>query len=217
MSMPNNILIVEQEPLIAYCIENALNHVFKSSFRTRLATSYDQAHSVIATLNKVNLVFLNMDLSSTHEKFQVINKIINALKNKSPNVKFLVMTSFKDNYKTISIVKTFNPESILLKSDIAFADLTCAIESVISGEPFYSKTILRLFRSRMTSDITLDRTDHQILHYLSKGIRTKDLPELVFLSNSGVERRKRNLKIIFDVEQKNDRFLIEQARLKGFV
>lgn len=221
MSKPTNVLIVEHEPLITHTIKDALHHISNSdvklNFTTKSIENLDIAYSEIKQSNQLHLIFLNIDMYSNNEKFELINDMINTLKNNSPKSKLLTMTSNQDNYMVIDIFKTLNPECILLKQDISFKDLMNATESVINNIPFYSKTILRLLRTRMSCDFSLDKKDRLILYHLSKGIKTKDLVELAFLSKSGIETRKRNLKIRFNVENKNDTYLLEQARIKGFI
>lgn len=221
MSKATNVLIVEHEPLITHTIKEALHHISKGelklNFTTKSIENLDIAYSEIKQSKQFNLIFLNIDMYTNNEKFKLIKDIIHTLKNNSPKAKLLTMTSNQDNYMVIDILKTLNPEGILLKQDMSFKDLIDATESVINNIPFYSKTILRLLRSRMSCDFSLDKKDRLILYHLSKGIKTKDLSPLAFLSKSGIETRKRNLKILFNVENKNDKHLLEQARMKGFI
>mgnify|MGYP006897066443 CR=1 FL=1 len=52
---------------------------------------------------------------------------------------------------------------------------------------------------------------------LSKGIKTKNLTEYIPLSLAAIEKRKRHLKEVFDVEKKGDESLLDQARNTGFL
>ena len=222
MTRQKNALIIEQESLISFSIEEALRRLAEQhkhiSFRSKTFSSYERAYEDIASKKKFDLVFINVDIESKdQEKLQYIKNMIRLLKISNPNVQVLMLTSHQDNYMIVHTIKTLNPDAVLLKKDVSFNDLLRALENVIDNVPFYSKSVLRMLRSRITSDIPLDQRDRLILHHLSRGVKTKDLPQLVHLSNSGIESRKRNLKRLFDVEQKNDRFLLEQARLKGFI
>ncbi|WP_298900942.1 hypothetical protein [uncultured Psychroserpens sp.] len=222
MTKQKNALIIEQEPLISFSIEEALRRVAELnqgiSFKPKCLNSYKLACDEIISKKQFDLVFISIDIESKdHEKLQYIKDMMKLFKASNDHVQFLMLTSHQDNYMIAHTIKTLDPDAVLLKKDVSFNDLLKAIESVINSVPFYSKSVLRMLRSRITSDIPLDQRDRLILHHLSKGVRTKDLSELVHLSNSGIESRKRNLKRLFDVEQKNDRFLLEQARIKGFI
>ena len=55
-----------------------------------------------------------------------------------------------------------NPDGYLIKNDITPQDLIYAIKSVISDVPYYSKTIMRLLKTRVSNVITLDKIDRQL-------------------------------------------------------
>ena len=55
------------------------------------------------------------------------------------------------------------------------------------------------------------------MYELSRGVKMKDLPDIIPMSMAGLEKRKRHLKVIFNVAQKADRFLILVAKEKGFI
>lgn len=133
------------------------------------------------------------------------------------NVKIIIITALNDNHVLCNIFKSINPDGFLIKSDITNQDLIRAITDVLQGSPFYSKTVTRLIRSHMSSQIVLDKIDREILYHLSLGAKMKDLPEVINLSLAGIERRKRHLRDVFDAPKKDDKVLIERAKEKGFV
>jgi hypothetical protein len=69
----------------------------------------------------------------------------------------------------------------------------------------------------MLNDLLLDKIDRRLLYELSIGTKTKDLPITLPLSIAGVEKRKRNLKNVFDVSGLEDKDLINKAKEKGFI
>ncbi|WP_040278288.1 response regulator transcription factor [Psychroserpens damuponensis] len=221
MNTLNNVLIIEEEPLMTYTIIEALKEITQQEstldFKTQCVDDYKTALAEIKDHKRLKLVFLYIDIASNMQNFKLIKDIVTNIRYHSPEVKLVTFTGHKNNYLTIDIIKTINPESILLKTETTFKGLVKAIENVINGNPFYSSTFMRLLRLRMSCDILIDKKDRLILYYLSLGIRNSELPDLIFLSKSGIENRKRNLKILFNVECKSDYFLIEQARLKGFI
>lgn len=83
--------------------------------------------------------------------------------------------------------------------------------------PYYSKTVIKLLRDQVVNDFILDHYDRKILHELSIGTRMKDLPSVLPLSNAGIEKRKRNLKRMFNVKKLDDRQLLITAKEKGFI
>jgi len=134
-----------------------------------------------------------------------------------PEAKIIVSTTFNDNYSVHSIFKNINPDGFLVKNDITPVELVQAIKEVLNDPPYYSKTIMKLLRNEVSNDYLLDDIDRRILHELSIGTKTKDLPVLVPLSLAGIEKRKRLLKQIFDIDGSDDRELILISKEKGFI
>ena len=110
-----------------------------------------------------------------------------------------------------------DPDGFLLKRNLTPYELLTAIDNILNNPPYYSKSILQLFRKQINSDQILDDLDRRLLYELSIGTKMKDIPGLLPLSMAGVERRKRNLRLIFDIHTDGDAALIKVAREKGFI
>ena len=76
---------------------------------------------------------------------------------------------------------------------------------------------MKLLRKEISNDFLLDKIDRKLLYELSIGTMMKDLPEVLFLSLAAVEKRKRHLKQIFDVQSPYDKELLLKAKEKGFI
>jgi DNA-binding NarL/FixJ family response regulator len=135
----------------------------------------------------------------------------------SPGSKLIVLTSHSENSRIYNIMKNLNPESLLIKSDINKLDFFAAFERVMDGESCYSQTVNVLMKMQFRNDILIDSIDRSILYYISKGVRTKYLDSKIPLSIPAIEKRKRNMKLIFGVESGGDLVLIERARELGFL
>ena len=86
-----------------------------------------------------------------------------------PEAKVIVSTTFNDNYRIHSIFKNINPDGFLIKNDITPKELILAIEEVLTDPPYYSKTVMKLLRKQVSSDLLLDHIDRKILYELSVG------------------------------------------------
>jgi hypothetical protein len=74
-----------------------------------------------------------------------------------------------------------------------------------------------LFRKQSSSDYKLDKIDRQLLYEMSIGTKMKDLPSIIPMSMTGLEKRKKQLKVLFEVKENDDRELILKAKEKGFI
>ena len=92
-----------------------------------------------------------------------------------------------------------------------------AIESIVDGKPYYSKSVIELMRKQTANDFLIDAIDRKLLYELSKGTKMSQLPEIIPLSISALEKRKRVLKEVFNLADKDDRDLFRIAEEKGFI
>jgi DNA-binding NarL/FixJ family response regulator len=134
-----------------------------------------------------------------------------------PDAKVIILTMFNESFRILNIIKGINPEGLLIKSDLTSSELAEAFQHILSSPPYYSSTVNTFLNTAITSDIYLDETNRKILHLLSQGIKTKSLKEHIDLSMSAIEKRKKHLKLLFDVEDGKDETLLKEARQKGFL
>ncbi|MBN4057921.1 response regulator transcription factor [Olleya sp. AH-315-K02] len=220
-----NVLIVEDEPLILDVLRSVLESVSNSNgalnFKIKSAIDCDTAYREIEKAVRgtpFDLVLLDINIPPSRDRKLLSGEDLGLeLKGLFPKVKIIVFTSHNENYRLNNILKTLNPDGFLIKSEIDFKDLIEAINGVLNNIPYYSKTILRLIRRHVNNDFILDKLDRQLLYQLSKGTKTKDLPNYINLSKSGIELRKRKLKEIFCIEGKKSKTLIEAAIENGYL
>lgn len=219
-------LIIDDHPLISEAYKSAFHKITKEdetiSFEIDVAHDCDAAYGFIQQYAKnaeiIDVVFLDISLPpskdgkilSGEDLGLKINQLI-------PDSKIIVSTTFNDNYRVHSIFKNINPDGFLIKNDITPKELITAINALISGSPYYSKTVMKMLRNQVSSDMLLDDIDRKILYELSIGTKMKELPNIVLLSLNAIEKRKRHLKHVFDVKNIDDRELITSAKEKGFI
>lgn len=138
-------------------------------------------------------------------------------RNVFPNAKIIILTMFNESFRIHNIIKTINPEGFLIKSDLTSVELASAFQAVLSNPPFYSGTVNKHIRRTITSDIVIDEKNRKILHLLSKGVKTKNLASHIDISLSAIEKRKKQLKDLFNVQDGEDETLLKEAKKKGFV
>jgi DNA-binding NarL/FixJ family response regulator len=167
---------------------------------------------------KYDIIFLDVQLFPPNERQPYDGEDLGILARKLvPESKIVFMSSFSDNYRINSILKSVDPDGYMVKTDIDPKSLEQAVKTVITQPPYYSSKALVAIRKKMSNDITLDENDKKILYHLSIGTKTKDLEKHIELSSSSIENRKRHLKSLFGTEKENDLALILAAKNRGFV
>lgn len=63
----------------------------------------------------------------------------------------------------------------------------------------------------------LDKKDKRLLYEISLRATNKEISDIIGLSISAIEKRKRKLNNIFGVKNRNNRKLIFKAKNKGFI
>lgn len=226
MSKSFNVLMVDDHPMVREIYRNALAHVKRNtknfSFKVVEANNCDEALSHVKDAQKnskkIDLVFLDicvppsqdLDVKSGEDLGERIRSIY-------PTCKIIVSTSLCENQRLNSILKNLNPEGFLVKTDASFYDISMAVQNIVEDAPYYSKTIQRILRQKLNSGIVVDKIDRLLLHELASGTKMKDLPNIIPMSLAGIERRKRILKSIFNINNSDDKLLIEAAKQNGFL
>lgn len=220
-----NTLIIDDHPLIIEAFRNALLHLANAikelEFSITEATTCDAAQNLMERYNPhktLDLVFLDIKLPPSPTLGMLSGEDLGLeIREKHPQAKIVVATTFNDNYRIQNIFKNINPEGFVIKSDIATETLVPALIEVLQDPPYYSKTVLQAIRKYISHDYLLDKWDRHLLYELSQGTKMKDLPTLMPFSLGALEKRKRQLKIVFGVEDGEDRELLQQARQHGFI
>lgn len=134
-----------------------------------------------------------------------------------PNTKVVILTMFNESYRIYSIVKDIDPEGFLIKSDLTSMELAEAFQHILTDPPYYSTTVSNFLKISVIDKTYIDEYNRKILYLLSQGVKTKNITEHLGLSLSAIEKRKKQLKMLFSVDDGRDDTLIKAARSKGFI
>jgi len=225
MSQIYNVLLVDDHPIIADAYKSAFEFISSENeaveFDIKIVTNCDDAIVAIEQASKkdgLDIVFLDISLPpSSDGKYLSGEDIGIRIKQVLPKCKIIVATTFNDNYRIQVILRTVNPDGFLIKNDINKDELVTSIKTIMDKAPYYSKSVLELFRKQASIDYQLDKIDRQLLYEMSIGTKMKDLPNIIPMSMAGLEKRKKQLKELFKVEDNDDRELILKAKEKGFI
>ncbi|MEP1490152.1 MAG: DNA-binding response regulator [Algibacter sp.] len=220
------ILIIDDHPIIIDAYKRALNQLTNKNGKIKF--EIDTANDCDVSILKINesvkskayfdFVFLDIRLPPSSD-----NKILGGIdlggliRSQSEYTKIIVSTTFNDGYMISSILRNINPEALLIKNDVTINVLIDAVKTVILDPPYYSSTVMKVLRKQSANNFVIDSIDRKILHELSNGTKMNELPKVLPLSIAALERRKRILKDIFNVEGKGDRDLLQLAHEKGFI
>jgi len=220
-----NILIVDDHPVIVEAYKNILtsSHLDKYDFTIDSANNCDLAINKIENSVKnvhYDVLFFDIKLPPSSN-----NKIISGeglavfAKKMLPNSKIAILTMFDEGHRIHNILKTVNPDGLLIKNDLSSKEFLIAFDVILTNPPYYSTTVAKYFRKQAMNfqDSVLDNINRKIIFHLSKGVKTKNLTKHINLSLSAIEKRKTQIKVLFGLEHANDEQLIEEAKNRGFI
>jgi|TARA_B110000305_G_scaffold45996_1_gene48954 DNA-binding NarL/FixJ family response regulator len=225
MKKKMSVLIIEDHPFSANAYRKAINDVaielVDLEFDFSMAKDCDSANMKIMDAvvgNGLDIVLLDMNLPESKDgKIRTGEDLGIKIRRKLPKAKIIVCTTYYDNLRIQSILKSLDPDGFLVKNDFNLNELRTCIKKVITEPPYYSITVLKSFRKQVANGHKIDEIDRMLLYELSIGTKMNELPNVLPLSMTGIERRKRHLKEIFDLKKGSDRELVILAKEKGFI
>jgi len=224
MSETIRILMIDDHPMIIEGYQNTLQFTKKESqiLDIDIANNCDEAVSYMDKSIKTNRPYqvLFVDISLPPSKDGLMNSgedLAIYARKILPKARIIILTMFDESYRIHNIIKTINPEGFLIKSDLTSSELASAFQAVLHNPPFYSGTVNSHLRKTNESDIVIDDKNRKILYLLSQGAKNKSLAAHLDISLSAIEKRKKQLKEIFLIDDGQDETLINEARKKGFI
>jgi DNA-binding NarL/FixJ family response regulator len=221
MTSPINILIVDDHPFIIEAYKNAINKYSQQGMEfviTQANNCKSGYENIVDQPKPFDIAFFDISMPEYAEKGIYSGEDLAMLiKTEMPNCKVILLTMHTELLKINNIIKNINPSGLIIKNDLTFDELLFAFDKIIKNESYYSQTVIKLVGQAQYNNIELDAFDKQILFHLSKGVKTKDLPQYIPLSLSAVEKRKLNIREILEVKGGTDVDLINEAKNKGVI
>lgn len=223
MNKDLKILMVDDHPIILEGYKKILldNRSADLGMKIDTANSCEEANSKLETSfsgRNYDIVFLDIGLPpSRNGEFLSGEDIGKKIRKISPNTKLAVLTMFVENLRLLTIFKNLKPEAFMVKSDVSSSEFLEAFDCLLQRRTYSSQTVQDLMRKQIVNDYDITKTDREILLHLSRGLKSKDIPKVVPLSLASVEKRKKFMREIFEVEDTRDITLLNRAKELGFL
>lgn len=216
-----NILIVDDHPFIIQAYKNALDKYSQQGYEfdvTQANNCKSGYENIVEGQKTFDVAFFDISMPEYPEKgIHSGEDLAILMKKEMPGCKVILLTMHTELLKINNIIKNINPNGLIIKNDLTFDELIFAFDKIINNESYYSQTVIKLVGQAKYNNIELDAFDKQILFHLSKGVKTKDLPQYIPLSLSAIEKRKLNIREILEVKGGSDIDLINEAKTKGVI
>jgi DNA-binding NarL/FixJ family response regulator len=219
MTNPINILIVDDHPFIIEAYKNAINRYNPQEYTFSITQASDcksgYENIVVQKEKQFDIAFFDISMPEYAEKgVHSGEDLAMLMRLHMPDCKIILLTMHSELLKINNIIKTINPNGLIIKNDLTFDELLFAFDKIIKNDSYYSQTVTKLVGQAQYNSIEFDK---QILFHLSKGVKTKDLPQYVTLSLSAIEKRKLSIREVLEVKGESDIDLIREAKNKGVI
>jgi len=218
MNVPVKILIVDDHPAI---IEGYKSIFSLSEHQISTDSAYDceAAYKAITSpSNLYDMALLDVALPPFEpQQLHSGEEVALLLQKHMPKCKIIMLTSHADSFTLYNLIKKVNPNGLLVKSDFKPDELLLAFHKVLAGETYHSITAKQSIKTLQSKEVYLDTCNRRIISLIAKGIKTKNLPVHLNLSISAIDKRKAQIKEIFDIEKGTDEDIIREAKKNGFI
>lgn len=222
MIIENNILIVDDHPFIIEGYKNAIKRYNPNDYEFSITQAKDceSAYTIITNPNiaAFDIAFLDISMPAYEEKNLFSGEdLAKLIMEYMPKCKIILLTMYTELLKIKTIIKTINPNGLVIKNDLTFDELLFAFDKVMKNEKYYSESVQKMLNQSQHGTIEIDQFDEQILFHISKGTKTNEMIQYIPISLSAIERRKINLKELLKVEDGSDVDLVREAKKKGLL
>ena len=218
----NNILIVDDHPFIIEGYKNAITRYNPEEFEFFITQAKDceSAYGIITDPDALLFDIAFLDISMPPYKKKNIysgEDLARLISEYMPKCKIILLTMYTELLKIKTIIKTINPNGLVIKNDLTFDELLFAFDKVIKNEKYYSQSVLKMLAQSEEDSIEIDQFDKEILFHISKGTKLSDIPQYIPISLGAIDRRKLKLKELLKIEEGSDIDLVRKAKNKGLL
>jgi len=217
-----NVFIVDDHPITAEGYKNALlsghapllQPVFTMAHSCEMA--YVEISRAIDSQIGFDIAIIDLNLPVFLERKLYSGKDVAALiKSKMPHCKIIMITAHTEILIIYDIIKEVCPEGLMVKNDITPEKLGIIVQGVFQGKLYQSPLVEKCVKDIWKKELMVDDFNRQILMYLSKGFKVKDLCEVIHLSNSAIQKRIIHMNKAFEVS--DNAGLLKAAINEGFI
>jgi DNA-binding NarL/FixJ family response regulator len=217
-----NVLVVDDHPMTVEGYINALSEVsfgLNSPFFSK-ANNCEEAYSTLLRSTNAkqsfDIAIIDKGLPS-YEMKSILSGSDLALfiREMMPNCKIIMITAHTEIIIIYEIYKNIRPDGLIIKNDITPDKLQQAVIEIMQGNSYQSITVKNCINEIWKKELMVEDYNRQILFYLSKGFKIKELDGVICLTTSAIQKRIIRMKKVF--EATDDSGLVKEAIKQGYI
>ncbi|WP_413998095.1 response regulator [Flavobacterium sp. W1B] len=218
-----NILLVDDHPMTVQGYENALMKcgLEKVHLNFQKAYSCEEAyHSIMkassASPSFFDLAIIDRGLPGYEEQsLSSGGDLALFIRKEMPGCKIIMVTAHTEIIIIYEISRKIQPEGLIIKNDITPDNIVEIVTDVMKGNKYQSPLVKKCITDIWKRELMVEDHNRQILMFMSKGFKIKELEKIINISGSAIQKRIIKMKIAFDVTE--DSSLVKEAIKQGFV
>lgn len=217
-----NIFIVDDHPMT---VEGYINALVAAPFGLckpgfTKANNCEEAYNTLSRISSTQQLFdiaiIDKGLPGYEMKSILSGSDLAILtREKMPNCKIIMITAHTEVIIVYDIAKKIRPEGLIIKNDITPEKLQQAVMEIMQGNQYQSPMVKSCINEIWKKELMIEDQNRQILLYLSKGFKIKELEEIICLTTSAIQKRIIRMKKVFEVT--DDTGLVKEAIKQGFI
>lgn len=136
------------------------------------------------------------------------------LRKRIPAARVLLLTAHTEVLVIYEMAKKIRPDGLAIKNDVTPANLPAYVADSLEGN-FQSPSVKACVLAIWKKEMMVEDYNRQILIYLSKGFKIKEIEQIIHLSSSAIQKRIHNMKRVFEVA--DDGSLVREALKQNFI
>jgi len=219
------VLLVEEIPIISSNYKTLLKNTSSEPFSFFVEESFtvDAARNTIqSNAGGMGYDVIVLDLNANRSVLSMTEhgdaeSLGILIRKEMPKTKILVTTSCNSHYRFYSAFRNFSPEGFVLKQELTHQEFIKATLCLLHNQNYYGPSITKYLSKQVSNQFKIDYLDRKLLYLLSNCLTTKEIADHLPISQSGVEKRKRNLSKFFNLEDAKTASLVRAAKENGFL
>ncbi|SCY29020.1 response regulator transcription factor [Flavobacterium caeni] len=177
----------------------------------------EQAYQILTTApGKFDVAILDNSMPPFAEKSILSGvDVAGLIRIYHPDCKIIMITAHTEVIIVYDLVKKVHPDALIIKNDITPEKLRLAVQTVMADGTYQSPLVRACIGEIWKKELMVEDSNRQILFYLSKGFKIKDIEDTIYLTASAIQKRISRMKKAFEVT--DDTSLVKEAVRQGFI
>lgn len=215
------ILLVDDHPMTLEGYKSALvngffEHIPQFTTANNCRDAYREVGLMAAEQQEFQLAIVDYGLPAYTEKgIENGGDMAMAIRKIMPDCRIIMITAHTEIIIIYDIAKKIRPNGLIIKNDVTPENLKAVVKTVLDGNEYQSPMVKNSINEIWKKQLMIDDNNRQILLYLSKGFKIRELDQIIHLTNSTIQKRIILMKKAFEVS--DDSGLIKAAIRHGFL